>query len=214
MAFAHTNGWNRFRYSLWSPFYNLISPMTASLRRRSLALAPIRADDRILLVGAGTGLDLDYLPRDANVVATDLTPAMLEHLRRRAIRLKMPRVLPIVRDGQNLEFAPETFDLVVLHFIVAVIPDPVRCITQAAGVLRPGGRLLIMDKFAPDDRRPPLYLRWLNPILSVLVTDVTRQLMPLVRASGLELIEVKSLALSGLFKSALLRKREEQRDAA
>ena len=206
MPVVHTNAWNRIRYSLYSPVYDLIGPFTRHLRRRSLSLARTDPDDRILLVGAGTGLDLEFLPRNASVMATDITPAMLRRLELRARRLKMPNVTVKREDGQNLTFPDASFDLVVLHLILAVIPDPVRCIREAARVVRAGGHVLIMDKFAPDHGAVPLYLRLLNPLMAVIATDVARQLQPIIAATDLEVIVGQPLALGGLFKCVLLRK--------
>src|SRR5688572_1982915 len=112
MAFPHTNRWNRIRYTAYSPAYDLIlRRFSMSLRRRSLEMVTVRPEHRILLVGAGTGLDLELLPRDANVVATDLTPAMLARLTRRAAHLGMANVSAIVADGQDLKFPNDSFDL-------------------------------------------------------------------------------------------------------
>ena len=54
------------------------------------------------------------------------------------------------------------FDAVVLHLILAVIPDPVRCLQEAARALRPGGRMVVFDKFVRGGR-VPLALRLVNP---------------------------------------------------
>src|SRR5690348_5943241 len=107
-----TNAWNRFRYTLISPIYNAILLFARSMRRRSLEVLNIQSHERVLIVGAGTGLDLDYLPREANVVASDLTGAMLKKLRARAA--KMPRVRAVRADAQRLCFADESFDAVIL----------------------------------------------------------------------------------------------------
>lgn len=199
------NLWNRIRYSSWAPFYDLIAHHTRPMRCRSLAQLNLQPGERVLIVGAGTGLDLDLIAPGPVVTATDLTPAMLERLRRRAARLGLA-VDARVMDGQALEFADESFDAVILHFIVAVIPDPVRCMREAARVLRPGGRAVILDKFAPDDGPLPLWLRLLNPLASVLATHVNRRLGPLLAGSGLRVLHREPAALRGFFQIALAMK--------
>lgn len=198
----NTNLWNRIRYSCWAPIYNFIAVPTRPMRRRSLALANLQPGERVLFVGAGTGLDLDFIAAGPIVTATDLTPAMLQKLRRRAARLGLT-VDARVMDGHALEFADGSFDVVVLHFIVAVIPDPIRCIREAARVLRPGGRAVILDKFAPDDGPLPLWLRLLNPLAIVLATNVNRRLGPILANSGLRVVHREAAALRGFFQIAL-----------
>jgi ubiquinone/menaquinone biosynthesis C-methylase UbiE len=201
----NSNLWNRIRYTLWAPIYNLVAWPTRWMRRRAVALANIQPSERVLIVGAGTGLDLDLLPRGAIITATDLTLAMLAKLARRAARLGV-NVEARVMDGQALEFPDGSFDAVLLHFIVAVIPDPVRCVREAARVLRPGGRAVILDKFAPDKGPLPLCLRLLNPLASLLATNVTRRLGPIIASSGLRITCEEPLAFRGFFKVALVRK--------
>ncbi len=201
----NTNRWNRIRYSCWAPIYDLIALPTRPMRRRSLVLASLQPGERVLFVGAGTGLDLDFITSGPIITATDLTPAMLEKLRRRAGRLGIA-VDARVMDGHALEFADGSFDVVILHYIVAVIPDPVRCLRETARVLRPGGRAVILDKFAPDDGPLPLWLRLLNPLASVLATNVNRRLGPLLANSGLRVIHREAAALRGFFQIAVAMK--------
>jgi len=201
----NANFWNRVRYSCWAPFYDIIAPHTRLMRRRSLTVANLQPGERVLFVGAGTGLDLDFITAGPIITATDLTPAMLEKLRRRADRLGLA-VDARVMDGHALEFADGSFDVVILHYIVAVIPDPVRCIREAARVLRPGGRAVILDKFAPDNGPLPLLLRLLNPLASVLATNVTRRLGLILAGSGLRIVHREAAALRGFFQIALAAK--------
>ena len=65
-------------------------------------------------------------------------------------------------DGHSLAVPRAAFDAVVLHLILAVIPDPVRCLREAARALRPGGRVVVFDKFVRGERTP-LVLRVLEP---------------------------------------------------
>lgn len=183
---VNTTRWNRIRYTLYAPVYDAVVRLLDGERRRAVELAAVQPGERVLIVGAGTGRDLDYLPRGCEVTAIDLTPAMLSRLRRRAARLGRP-VDARVMDAQRLDLPDGHFDCVLLHLIVAVIPDPDACVREAARVLKPGGRISIFDKFQPDERPPSVGRRLANVVTSTLFSDITRQLGPILERAGLSL---------------------------
>jgi ubiquinone/menaquinone biosynthesis C-methylase UbiE len=203
----NTNAWNRARYTFWAPFYDRLIRPFAPMRRRSLARLQPLARERVLLVGAGTGSDLDHLPPGAWVLATDLTESML----RRAAGRGGPDVHLAVMDGHRLAVRDATFDAAALHLIVAVIPDPVRLLGEVARVVRPGGRVVVMDKFSRE-RRPSLALRALNVVASPLFTEMTRNLPALLEQAKAPLaIETdEPAAFGGLFRVVLLRRTRER----
>lgn len=200
----NTNRWNRVRYSVIAPLYDLVVSFGAQ-RRRSIELLGLRPGERVLIVGAGTGADLAWLPRDVEIVAGDITPAMVTRIRARADALGLP-VEADVMDGQALPFADESFDAVILHLIVAVIPDPAACLRETARVLRSEGRAVIFDKFVPGDRPPSAIRRVANVVTNAMFSDITRRLGPLVSASPLTIVHREPAAFGGQFEIALVRR--------
>lgn len=206
MKLLNTNVWNRLRYSFWAPIYDRIASLPEHRRRSIEVLAPRPGED-VLILGAGTGADLPYIPEGVRLTAVDITPAMIERLRRRAAALGR-QVDARVMDGQALALPDGRFDAVVLHLILAVIPDPVACIREAARVLKPGGRAVVWDKFIPDQEEPTMGRRLANVAAATLFSDITRRLGPLVASAGLMIEHEKATTLGGLqFKTVLLRKR-------
>ncbi len=143
--------------------------------------------ERVLIDGCGTGLDLELLPRDAVITAIDLTPAMVARTLERAASLGM-RVDARAMDAANLVLADESFDCVVLHLILAVVPDPGATAREAARVVRRGGRIAIFDKFAADHGRASLVRRALNLLTNVVATDITRRLGDVLAGTELEVV--------------------------
>jgi ubiquinone/menaquinone biosynthesis C-methylase UbiE len=132
-------------YTLIAPFYDaVLTRATRGARRRSLEALDELAPGEVLVAGIGTGLDLPHLPARHRYVGIDLTAAMLRKARRRT---SPARVDLVQGDAMRLPFHDGRFDAAVLHLILAVVPDPVACLREAARVVRPGGRLLVFDKF-------------------------------------------------------------------
>ena len=199
----NTNRWNRARYTLYAPFYDLIVRRLGRGRRRAVELLDVRPGQRVLIDGCGTGLDLELLPRDCLVTAVDLTPAMVEKTRARAAALGM-QVDARVMDAASLDFADESFDCVVLHLILAVVPDPHSTAREAARVLRRGGRASVFDKFASG--RPSLVRRAFNVLTTAVATDITRSLADVLEGSGLEVVREEPSVFGGVFRVATLRR--------
>ena len=202
----NTNTWNRVRYTVYIPVYDFVADRVfRKYRQRSVSLLQASPTDAILLLGAGSGLDLPYLRNYTNLTAIDLTPGMLAKLEKRAQHLNLP-VRAAVMDGQELRFADASFDAVILHLILAVIPDPVACLREVERVLKPGGTVMVFDKFLPDGVTPSLLRRLLNQVASTLFSDINRRLGDIVRHTALYPELNEPAALGGAFRIVRLRK--------
>jgi phosphatidylethanolamine/phosphatidyl-N-methylethanolamine N-methyltransferase len=199
--------WNRVRYTVWAPIYDLLMGPVGfdASRRRSIQWLRLRPGDRVLLLGAGTGLDLAHLPDAVEVTAVDVTPAMLVRLQRRAARLGRAVSVHLM-DGRQLGFPDESFDAVVLHLVLTVMPAPGRGLLEASRVLRQGGRVAIFDKFVRDGAAPSWRRRLLNLVIEPLFSDLTRSLGPLVEGTGLILERDDPAGFGGMYRVVTLRK--------
>lgn len=204
----NTNRWNRVRYTFWAPVFDSAGRRLHSQRCRSIQLLHLNPGESVLILGAGTGLDLPLLPACVRITAVDITPAMVERTRRRADALGI-RVDAQVMDGQALAFPDGCFDAVILHLILAVIPDPFACIREAERVLRPGGRLTILDKFLPDNQRPSAARRLANVITNTIATDINRQVGPILASTQLRVERQEPAGFGGFLQILLCRKPAE-----
>ena len=195
----------RRSYRLLAPVYDLaVRGALARARARSLARLQRRARGEVLVAGIGTGLDLPLLPPAHRYVGVDLTRAMLA----RAVARRGPLEVCFVEgDVQALPFADAGFDMAVLHLILAVVPRPERCLAEIARILRPGGRVLLFDKFLRPGERAWLR-RALNPVARRIATrtDVVFEDV-LAEVPGLAVIADEPALIGGWFRLIELEKR-------
>lgn len=190
-------------YTLIAPVYDAaIDRATRAARATSLAHLPA-APGHVLIDGVGTGLDLPLLPPQHHYVGLDLTAAMLARARPRADRLDFGAVQG---DAQRLPFADAAFDHAVLHLILAVVPNPNACLAEVARVVKPGGTVLVFDKFLKRGQ-PALLRRLANPLVRRLATrlDVVFEDV-LGNAPALALEHDQPMLAGGWFRVIRLRR--------
>jgi ubiquinone/menaquinone biosynthesis C-methylase UbiE len=197
--------WNRLRYTIWAPAYDAVVGAAGfnTARRLSIDRLRLASGDRVLIVGAGTGLDLDFLPPNVHVTAIDVTPAMLKHLERRAARTGRS-VTTRVMDARQLAFPDSSFDAVVMHLILAVMPEPERGVREAVRVLKRGGRIAVFDKFLRDEERPSLKRQVVNAFAKPLFSDLNRRLGPLIAGTRLVIERDEPVAFGGTYRVVTL----------
>lgn len=98
----------------------------------------------VLEIAVGTGLNLAYYRDDVRLTGIEFSPAMLELARRRATELGRDVDLR-TGDAQALDFPDESFDTVVITLGLCTIPDNRLALAEARRVLRPQGRLLLLE---------------------------------------------------------------------
>ncbi|HEX9891550.1 MAG TPA: class I SAM-dependent methyltransferase [Actinomycetota bacterium] len=111
-----------------------------------LGLADPDHDDLHLDVGTGPGTLAGLIgPHVTRSVGTDVTPEMLDLCMSRTHGVDCIRA-----DAHRLPFEEEAFTLVTCGSVFHHLEDPVQAVTEAARVLRPGGRFLLIDMAGPE----------------------------------------------------------------
>lgn len=110
-----------------------------------------RPFDSLLDLGTGTGRMLELLaPLASRAVGVDASADMLAVARANLDRAGVANAQVRLGDINHLPFQRNSFDVVTIHQVLHYLNEPERAIAEAARVLRPGGRLLVVD-FAPHD---------------------------------------------------------------
>lgn len=144
----------RHTYTLFAPIYDLaLEKVSARLRQQNLQRLLPR-EGSVLIAGIGTGLDIPHLPHGPHYVGFDLTPAMLKRARQRVGRRE--DITLHLADAHHLPYADNSFDAVVLHLILAVVPQPPQLLAEVARVVKPCGQILLLDKFLRPGQWAPV----------------------------------------------------------
>lgn len=119
----------------------------ARLRQRALrALRPSTSSCLVLEVGVGTGANLPFYPASNRVVAVDASAEMLTIARCRWTRDQVRCAVRLSQiDAHHLAFRDATFDEAIGSFLLCNVTDPPAVLKEMRRVLRPGGRLLLLE---------------------------------------------------------------------
>lgn len=133
-------------------FDQFVTPQTMALGEEVVRRIGLRPGTRVLDVAAGSGaLSIPAARIGADVVATDLAPAMIERLDARARAEGLSALRGRVMDGQALDLDADTFDVAVSMNGVSLFPDMARGLAELVRVTRPGGRVVIVA-FGPIEK--------------------------------------------------------------
>ncbi len=148
-----TNFYNRF-----SVFYPLADFFLRRQKRLLLSELNNLPHGKLLEVGVGNGSYLKYYKKH-HVTGIDTSSAMLEIARKHVA----PTIRLIEMDGTEMTFPDMNFDFIVLCHVIAVVNDPEKLLQETYRVLKPGGRLFILNHFTPDNS-----LKYLDYLLTPL----------------------------------------------
>ncbi len=139
-------------YRRWAETYDWVfGAVSASARRRTVALVNRLPGRRVLEVGVGTGLALPFYIPDKRVTGIDLSPEMLGRARKRVAGQQLGSVEMLAEmDAEAMSFSDASFDIAVAMFVASVVPHPRRLVAEMRRVVVPGGPLLFINHFAAE----------------------------------------------------------------
>lgn len=135
-------------YRRYARYYDLVFGLIFHPgRRTAIEHLHVRAGDRVLEVGVGTGLSLNMYPSNVKVVGIDLSQDMLKHAEKRVAEDNLKNVEVLQMDAQQMTFPDSSFDAVVAMYVASVVPDPRKLVDEIYRVCKPGGRIVFLNHF-------------------------------------------------------------------
>lgn len=198
-------------YARWAPIYDgLFGVITWAGRRAAQAAVNRLPASRVLEAGVGTGISLPGYHARHRITGIDLSPDMLERAERRVERRRLTNVEAIRNmDAGNLTMNDASFDAVVAMYVMTVVPEPDRVLNEFARVVRPGGRLVLVNHFAAEKSDSPV--AWIERMLSRFAAKLGWEPnFPITRITGhpeLRLLEKRRLHPFGLFTLLVFERR-------
>jgi phosphatidylethanolamine/phosphatidyl-N-methylethanolamine N-methyltransferase len=133
-------------YNEFSFFYPLVDIFLKPQKRRLFAEINQLPPGELLEIGVGNGMHLHHYNLH-QITGIDTSPAMLKQAEKQLrgnIRL-------LQMNGEDLLFPDESFDYIVLSHVIAVVNDPERLLEEVYRVLKPSGKILILNHFTPNN---------------------------------------------------------------
>ncbi|HEX2342810.1 MAG TPA: methyltransferase domain-containing protein [Vicinamibacterales bacterium] len=156
-------------YDKLAKVYDLVfGPTLHPGRVQAIKKMALTADDRVLEVGVGTGINLSLYPRQCRVTGIDFSASMLEKARDRVSRENIPGVRLVQMDAVDLKFPDDSFDIVYAPYLISVVPDPVTVAQEMRRVCRRGGRIVFLNHFLS----PNVVLSRLERLISPLTIHI------------------------------------------
>jgi ubiquinone/menaquinone biosynthesis C-methylase UbiE len=188
------------RYNRIAPLYNYIEAIPEMMfkpwRKRLLA----KAKGKILETGVGTGKNFPHYPPGANVTGIDIAERMLVFSRRKASDLGLSFDLS-EGDVQNLNFPDNSFDTAVATFVFCSVPEPVQGLRELRRVVKPSGRILLLEHVRIDKPIIGWLMDRMNPwVVRIMGANINRQTIENVTKAGLRIESVEHLGLMKMVK--------------
>lgn len=162
---------------------------------------------KILEVGIGTGKSIEYFGEGAKVIGIDPSEKMLAKAREKLVKLDKENVILIEGDVENMKFEDNTFDYVVTSCVFCSVPNPVNGLQEIRRVLKPTGKLIMMEHVLSKNPIIALIEHLHNPITKFIFgVNINRNTKQNILSSGMKIIEDKNLAVFDVFRLFVAKK--------
>ena len=152
------------RYDRVAKFYDILDvPMELLAFRKYREKVLQNLNGKALEVGIGTGRNIEFYPDHVDITAIDFSPRMLEKARERASKYNK-QVKLFEMDVQDLDFEDNVFDSAFSTCVFCSVPDPVKGLEEVSRVLKPGGKLILLEHVLSNYKLIRPLMNIINPL--------------------------------------------------
>ncbi len=197
-------------YRRWAPVYDHTFGRIAAEGRKHTVEIINKRQGRLLEVGVGTGLSLPSYGRHLEIVGIDLSPEMLDKARERVAEEHLDHVTGLHEmDAGELKFENGSFDTVVAMYVMTVVPEPEKVMSELSRVCRPGGEVILVNHFSQEDGMRGWVERRMAPFAEHLGWRPVFDFARVMGCDDLRLVERRALRPWGLFTMMRFSKRAD-----
>jgi len=175
----------RNRYNRVSKFYDIMDKpmemMTPETWRKEILNG---VEGKVLEVGVGTGKNIKYYPDLVDITGIDFSEKMLDKAKEKA-RFMRKSLKLLNMDVQNLEFEDNTFDYIFTTYVFCSVPDPIEGLKEIKRVLKPGGKLIMLEHVRSKNLLLGLLMDLLNPLVVRMIgANINRNTVENIEKAG------------------------------
>ncbi|HEX8521168.1 MAG TPA: methyltransferase domain-containing protein [Tepidisphaeraceae bacterium] len=175
-------------YDVHSMFYDATFGRLVRRRiERAIRHMNISDTDRVLDLGIGTGVSLNYYPNKGRIIGVDLSAGMLREARKKIRERGLDHTSVFQANALQLPFGDDTFDHVFISHVISVVSDPYMLVKEAQRVAKPGARIVVVNHFQSTNRFIAMVEKWLCPLCTKLGWRSDLALQDLIRRTGVEI---------------------------
>lgn len=153
-------------YDLWSLFYDYTFGALVRHRQfRAIEQFNFQEGDRVLDIGVGTGMCLPHYPGHVKVIGMDLSEGMLRKAKDKCDEKGLKQCRLVRADAMFPPFAEQSFDHILISHTVSVVSDPSKLMSWAARLIKPGGRIVVLNHFQSTNKLIGKIESVVNPVM-------------------------------------------------